>query len=279
VKRPQVIDDLYRDLRDRKLLPVVGLLIVAIIAVPIALGASSEPSSSSESPAAEIVPANAPEAQAAVLADNPGLRNYRERLEQLKAKNPFKQQFQFSDLDEATVEGTTGDTGTATATGGTSGASVTDTGTSTGITDTGTGTGAVGTSDSGTAGVDGTADTSEPEPKFYTWRLDIRYGVDGDIQEQKNVKVLDLLSPIGVFLGASFDAKKASFFLSGDVISSSGDGQCQPAGAACEFLVLKEGQTQYFSYQPPLTEGPVTYVLELKDIKVVKLNNSVDLGG
>jgi hypothetical protein len=280
IKVPPVVEKLYRDLRDRNLLPIAALLVVAIIAVPIVLSMSSD-NPPAEAPSAEIVPADAPEAQAAVLAANPGLRDYKQRLEDLKAKNPFTQQFQSSGLSNTTVESTSGDTGTVTSSG--------DVPTSSGSVDFG--------SSSSTSGSSGTTTSSEPAPpvdtgdstdattvdqqqpaKFYTWRLDIHYGLEGDLKEQKNVKVLDLLSPVGVFLGASFDAKKASFYLSRDILSTAGDGQCQPSTTVCEFLVLKEGQTQYFSYQPPATEAPVTYVLKLDDIKVVKVSNPVNLG-
>src|SRR5215211_4615294 len=275
IKVPEVVEHLYRDLRDRNLLPIAALLVVAIIVVPIFLSMSSS-STPAEAPSAEIVPADSPEAQAAVLATDPGLRDYKKRLDDLKAQNPFAQQFQSSGLSATTVESTSGDTGTVTSSG--------DIPTSTGSLDVGSSTSSSVSSGSTTSSeptttteTDSTSDTTveQQQPKFYTWRLDIHYGLDGDLKEQKNVKVLDLLSPIGVFLGASFDSKKASFYLSKDILSTSGDGQCQPSTTLCEFLVLKEGQKQYFSYQPPATEGPVTYVLQLDDIKVVKISNPV----
>src|ERR671916_709972 len=116
VKAPPVVADLYRDLRDRRLLPLVALLVIAIIAVPIALSASGGAPATTATPAAEIVPADAPEAQAAVLAENPGLRDYRKRLDALKSQNPFEQQFETSGL-----EGTEGSSGGSTVDSVTSG--------------------------------------------------------------------------------------------------------------------------------------------------------------
>jgi hypothetical protein len=261
---PQVLSDLYRDLKDRKLLPLVGLLLVAIVAVPVAISASSEGPSTASGPAAEIVPVDAPEAQAAVLAENPGLRNYKRRLDALKAKNPFEQQFQTTGLGQTAVQGTPETTETVGGGAVTEGsASPVDSDATTGAAPTGGGSAPVHTED-----VDTTS--TETKAKFFTWRLDVRYGVLGAAQKRDNVKVLDLLSPVGVFLGASFDAKKAFFFLSSDLVSS-GEGQCQPAPENCEFLVLKEGQAQQFDYQAPGEAAPTTYTLELVDIKVVEL--------
>lgn len=273
VQVPAVVENLYRDLRDRNLLPIAALLVVAIIAVPIVLSASSG-STPSAAPSAEIVPADAPEAQAVVLAENPGLRDYKQRLDELKAKNPFAQQFQSSGLGQTTVESGGGDTSTVTSSSGvpTSSGSVDVASSGSSTVSSGSTPSSEPSSPVGT-GTGGETDVGQTKPKFYTWKLDIRYGAGGDVQERKNVKVMDLLSPIGVFIGASSDAKSAFFYLSSDVVSASGDGACQPSPADCQFLSLKQGKAEDFIYQPAGAEAPATYTLELTEIKVVKVNN------
>jgi hypothetical protein len=273
IKVPEVVENLYRDLRDRNLLPVAALLVVAIIAVPIVLSMSSD-STPAQAPSAEIVPADAPEAQAAVLAENPGLRNYKQRLEDLKATDPFTQQFQSSGLSGTTVESTSGDTGTVT--------SSDETPTSSGSLDVGSSSSSsvssgstastepTTTVDAGGAGDTGDPTVEQTKPKFYTWKLDVHYGIVGDVQKRDNVKVLDLLSPVGVFMGASFDAEKAYFFLSSDVASVSGDGECLPAPTDCQFLTLEEGKSSDLVYQTTDIPTPTTYTLALDDINVVK---------
>ena len=88
--------DLVQDLRDRRLLiPAIGL-IVAIVAVPLLLGAgggADEPIVAS-APAEQVPPAmkGSEEVEPVVLADVPGLRDYRKRLEGSKGRNPFVQQ-------------------------------------------------------------------------------------------------------------------------------------------------------------------------------------------
>jgi hypothetical protein len=277
VQTPQVVSDLYRDLKDRRLLPVVAALLVAIVAVPVAISASSEEPPPPSDPAAEIVPADAAEAQAAVLAENPGLRNYKRRLDALKAKNPFEQQFQLPEVGETGVVTTT-ETETVSGSGSASAEAVVpaDLATAGGTGSSGdTGSSASGSPSPDTTEVGSDTTSSEPKVKFFTWRLDLRYGPEGAAQRQRNVKVLDLLSPVGVFLGASFNAKKAYFFLSSDIVSATGNGKCQPAPANCEFLVLEEGQAQQLVHQAPDAPAPTTYTLELEEIKVVEVANPV----
>jgi hypothetical protein len=265
---PQVVSDLYGDLKDRRLLPAVVLLFVAIVAVPIALSSSSgEPAPTA--PSAAHVPADAPEAQAAVLAENPGLRDYTQRLDALKAKNPFEQQFPAAGLGETEVQSVTGGADTTTAAGGGG-----DLSAGTGSVDTGSsGVAVSGGSPSG-SGTPSVAPTDvETKTKYFSFRVDLRYGVEGDVREVRNVKLLDFVSPVGVFLGVSENAKRALFFLSSDVASVSGAGQCAPAPTDCEFLSLAEGNAQQVTYQPPDGAPPTTYTLELVDVRVVKVKD------
>jgi hypothetical protein len=271
IKVPAVVEDIYRDLRDRRLLPLVGLLLVAIIAVPILLS-TGDTQTSTAAPTAEIVPADAPEAQAAVLAENPGLRDYRERLDALKAQNPFEQQFEVTGLEGTEVQSGTPSVDSVTsgggevAAGGTSDPATTPSSDSTSTSEPSPDT---STGSSGSAGTD-TDSTSEPEVQFYGFKADLQYGVEGDVKEHRNVKYLDMLSPVGTLLGASIDAKKVVFGLSSSVVSVDGDGECVPAPDACEFLTLEEGKSAVLTYQRPNTE-PATYRLSVDDIRIVKL--------
>jgi hypothetical protein len=273
VKVPAVIENLYRDLRDRKLLPIVGLLLVAIVAVPIALSASGSTPASTAAPTAEIVPADAPEAQAAVLAENPGLRDYRKRLDALKKANPFDQQFETSGLAGTEVssgtESTTSTTesGAAPVTGGDLGTS-----TSTGSTSPSTSTTEPSTSTGSSGGSVDAEPAGESEISFYTFKLDLHFGVEGDVKEHRNVKLLDVLSPVGTFLGATLEADRAVFALSSNIVAVTGDGDCAPSPDSCDFLSLDEGGSVTMTYQREGTE-PANYRLVLDDIRVVKVKN------
>src|SRR5436189_246821 len=87
-KVPAFVSDLYYDLRDRRLLPLVGLVLVAIVAVPFLLSGGSE-----EQGPPRIVPPESSSANASqltVVAATPGLRAYKQRLRSRTPKDPFK---------------------------------------------------------------------------------------------------------------------------------------------------------------------------------------------
>jgi hypothetical protein len=270
IQAPQFLDDLYRDLRDRRLLPVVGLLLVAIVAVPIALSLSS---SGSQLPvdSTAALPADAPEAQAAVLAENPVLRDYKERLDALKAKNPFDQQFQVTNIEQTEVQ----DTSAATESVDSGAAAAADAGgggVSTGTASTDTVPSAPDTA--GEAGGSSQTGGSNAEPQFFAFRVDVFYGLAGDVKKVNNVKPLDGLSPVGLFVGATEGAEQAVFMLSSDVVGVPGEGTCAPSPDNCEFLGLKEGEAVEILYQPAGSPEPAVYRLRLEQIKLVPVNNS-----
>ena len=95
LKAPQFLVDLYWDLRDRHLLPIVGLALIGIVAVPFLLGGSK---SEAPPPVAPVATAPSPEATTSsskltVVESQPGLRVYKKRLAHRQPTNPFKQRF------------------------------------------------------------------------------------------------------------------------------------------------------------------------------------------
>ncbi len=93
LKVPDFLLDLYYDLRERHLLPLVAILLVAIVALPIALSGGSSGSESAESEAAAATPgAPLPSSKLIVAKAAPGLRDYRGRLAGAP-KDPFEQQY------------------------------------------------------------------------------------------------------------------------------------------------------------------------------------------
>ena len=104
-KVQKLFGDIVWDLRNRGLLPIAALLVVGIVVVPVLISRSSDQSSA---PPASLTSehVSAPEAESAVVAYNPGVRNYRKRLKSLQAADPFKQQFTGSTApDSALGEG------------------------------------------------------------------------------------------------------------------------------------------------------------------------------
>lgn len=92
LKVPTFLVDLYWDVRDRHLLPLVGLIVVAIVAVPFLLSGGSK----SEPVAGGLSAAPSPEAHPAsltVVEAKPGLRDYRKRLRDDTPTDPFEQKY------------------------------------------------------------------------------------------------------------------------------------------------------------------------------------------
>lgn len=124
LKVPPVVSDLYWDLRDRRLLPIVALLVVAIIAAPILLNGGSNSSSPTPTPAIGGTAVAAKGTQLTVVAARPGLRNPKQRFAHRKPTDPFKQRFttpQVADAEANAVKSPSapqGGSGAATGAGG-----------------------------------------------------------------------------------------------------------------------------------------------------------------
>jgi hypothetical protein len=243
--------DVVYDLRQRGLLPVVVLLLVGMVAVPllIAGGGSKSSPTASESvieQAAELAPEN----QKAVVAYQPGVRNYKDRLKDLTAKDPFKQQFTqaataASQLETSLTGGGGGATSTQTDTGTTS-----EVGGETGSTttpDTG------GSTDTGGGGGGGGGNGGKSKVRYFYYTTDLLVGEAAlTLQRRNGVKALTPLpseyAPVAIYLGATLDGKRALFLISNEVTQVSGQGQCLPSPTDCSMLALRRDQTEDLLY-------------------------------
>jgi hypothetical protein len=95
LKAPDFLADLYYDLRDRRLLPLIALVVVAIVAVPFLLGNNSEESVPVPAPgtAEGLESGGAKRSSLTVVEATPGLRDYRKRLRGRTPTDPFAQRF------------------------------------------------------------------------------------------------------------------------------------------------------------------------------------------
>ena len=260
IKVPGFLRDLYNDLRDRHLLPLVVLLLIALVAVPILLGKGGD---SEEAAPAAIPPAGGSSgAKLTVAKAAPGLRQYERRFEGETAQNPFKQQYSGEKAEsgsgtpnEATIE--TGSSGTETAppeveTGGTGGA-------------------------------------PEEEPDrgkltYYSWVIDV--GVtpgSGGGEKQSETTVRRSLPqytslpsrkvPALTFIGVSKDESKALMLVSDKVTSLFGDAVCVQGSEKCQLLAMEPGIPVTVVYGADSR----TYRIELRKIRLVttdKLNKA-----
>lgn len=267
----------YRDLDDRHMLIPAILLAVAIIAVPLLLGggSSSDTVATPVPPAAEAAPASmtgSAEVDPVVLTDVPGLRDYHQRLDEFASRNPFKQQ----------MTGGSGGSGDGGGAGGTGSGSTTDSATSTGSTSTGS----TSTDTSGTSSTGSTTPTTPPdgggdvETKYIQITLDVKVGRPGKAKVLEDVDPLSYLpgkqTPVVQYVQGDLAATKAAFVVSPAVVSSEGDGNCDPGRNNCQFLLMKKGDEQHFEY------GDKLKVFKLKVLainrKVIDAKGARELG-
>lgn len=265
---PSFVTDLYRDLRDRRLLLPAVALLLGLIAVPVALSKSAD----TVPPPPAAAPAKATAAEPAVLAEQMGIRNYRKRLERFKTKDPFQQQFQLPEATSSALEDVP-------ASGGVAGGSAAEASSTSATSSSGT------ASTTGTVG-SGTATSGAPEPapsrggtvtrritRLVTRKVDVKIGPSGDVKKVDDVGQLDLLpdvsAPVVAFLGVSDDGKRAAFLVSTDVSSATGDGACVPDPTSCQFITMRPRDVEQLVYAP---DG-LTYKLKLLNIHEVKVKD------
>ncbi len=232
------VKSLWTDLIEKRLWPVAVALLLALGAVPVLLGGSSD---------AVVAPVGATgatgaAAQTAQVALEPGAPQRRDRPGKLS--DPFEQ-------DEApAVADTAGASVTAVAAAGATGArpGAASDGAS------GAASGASGANGAGsTAPASAPSGKDEPEPAQSAapeadprdaYVAVVRLGVSGSKRPLKRIARLSPLpsadNPALVYLGVSKADDSAVLLLSQDV-KASGDGVCRPSKASCESIELAPG--------------------------------------
>jgi hypothetical protein len=262
IKVPGFVQDIYYDLKDRHLLPVAAILMVAIVAVPIALAKSGSEEAETPPPAEAGAARSSAGGQPGELVAKsaPGLRDYRRRLDHRQAKDPFEQHHTGP---SSSAEGETG--------GGTEGVS-----------------GEPPSEPSKTeppSETEGGGGEGTPVPgelTYYSYAIDVR--VSGGSQEgngkvtvRRNLPELTMLpsreTPAIVYMGSTKDGKKAVMTVSSDVKAIFGDAKCALGSESCELLVMEPGLPETFVYGG----AGRTYKIELLKIHLVesdKLNRA-----
>jgi hypothetical protein len=225
--------DVVYDLRSRNLLLPVIALLVAIVAVPILLksNSSSGPAPSFGTASSSAGPGPG---ESAVVAYQPGVRNYKQRLKNLAAKDPFRQQ---STNAPAPSSGSGSDS-LADALGGSP----------TGGGSTGVGGGSTGSggSNGGGGGKSPGKVVKEKKTRYFWWESDVQVGEAGtQLATMNNVKPFQFLpapdKPVLTYIG-TVSGNQAVFLVSKDVQSIGGEGTCFPSVEACQLLGLNAGK-------------------------------------
>lgn len=266
IKVPDFLLDVYYDLKERHLLPVVAILIVAMVAVPIVIGRGSgeEPE---EAPVA-VASAGASASQSGVLVAKaaPGLRDYRKRLDEKTATNPFKPLY-----GSGSGEGE----GSGSSESGASSAPIEPGGSETG----------------GTTGGGETASSPGEEPatgrlEYFSFAIDVRVtpvssGKDKpDPTVRRDLPELTMLPsrkvPALTFIGVTKDQKNAVMLVSDKVTGLFGDATCAVGSEACQLIVLEPGIPETVVYGA----NSRTWRIELIEAHLLKTDklNTAPLG-
>lgn len=284
LKVPDFLHDLFHDLKERHLLPLVALLIVAMIGAPIYFKSStkSEPEAAAPAPGTTAATSTAAaDGETLVVArSEPGLRDYRRRLKKYHALDPFEGRGG-EEASTAAAEASASEVSTTTVapaeatvvgeeTGGVAEAPVESSPYESGSFESGP----VESSPSG---------GGKTRTRYASASIDVRIVSvpphSGEAKEEKqakrakpqaqvrrNLPELTMLparkTPAATFMGLSSDGKKALFLISSDVQSIFGEGKCVIGSQTCQLLALEPNLPETFVYGPQER----TYRIELLKI-------------
>jgi hypothetical protein len=286
LKVPPFAADLFHDLRDRRLLPLIGLVLVAIVSVPFLLGSDSEEAiPAPESSAIEELKAEAADpASLTVVEAKPGLRDYRRRLRARRPTDPFVQRYTGAVLNGADLPESVGKGG-----GGEAAETTTVTETKTEATETVTETGTGGGGGSGGAAPAESGSGSPPKESgdgkgaqkeivLYSFAIDVRIvktsgegaakQTDEPVVKHRVLPTTPLpgpKAPVVTYMGISPKTKKPTFLVSTDVTAMFGEGKCASGTDVCQLVELEPGFPQTFVHG----EGGTRYKLKVLDVKPV----------
>lgn len=274
MKAPAFLEDIYHDLRERRLLPLIALVVVAIVAVPFLLGSSEQPAPPLPAVGAVAIggPQESDSSSLKVVLAKPGLRDYKKRLSHLNPKDPFRQHFMGSVTKNAQLnEPTTTTTTTST--------------TSTPETTSGSSTGAATPPTSSPGG----APTSSPsggkhgELTLYSYAINVKITKNGGKGTSgKGAKptvknhVLPQTplpgekAPVVTFMGPGRTDKnkltgKALLLVSNHVKSVFGEARCVSGDEVCQLLEVEPGFPVTFVYG----ENEVRYTVNVLKLDLI----------
>jgi hypothetical protein len=273
LRAPSFLVDLYHDLRDRRLLPLIVLVLVAIVATPILLGQKSETTTApvGAGPFAALKEAGGRGSELTVVEANPGLRA-RKRLRGRKPTDPFRK-------NQPKTQPVILSGGEAEAAPVASSAPVTSTSTTVTETSNSKTTSESTTKTNGSPGAyTGSAGSGESSHgTLYTWAADMTIvhssgsEAEGNKQSDKPVTLEGVLAPttlpsekvqVVTYIGRSPKTHRPIFLVSSEVTGVFGEGKCAAGTATCQLIELELGFPEVFTYG----EGTDRY-----SVKVTKL--------
>jgi hypothetical protein len=260
-KVPGFLFDIYYDLKERHLLPLVAILLVALVALPFVLGGGSSESESGESESAIATPSSiVPSSKLVVAKAAPGLRDYRRRLKDEHATDPFVQQYANSEEEGGVGQSSGGEESSS-----------------------------VSTESSETTEVTTPSEEGNGEPpeegrlRFYSFAIDVRVvpvssgAKKAEPSVRNNLPELTMLPsrdvPALTFMGVSKDRKHALMLVSDKVTGLFGDATCVVGSEACQLIALEPGIPETVVYGADARTYRIE-LLKLRLISTAKLNKA-----
>ncbi|HEU5104993.1 MAG TPA: hypothetical protein VFU11_04055 [Solirubrobacterales bacterium] len=271
LKIPPVLRDLYGDLRDRRLLPLLALVLVAIVAVPFLL--SESPPETSPASTGSADPSEAAQASSLTVVEaHPDLRDYRRRLRGRAPTDPFHQRFSGPMLKGAELS-------SVTETGGSSPESTSSTSASDGsVADVIEGGSEGGSEPANPGGANPSPAGPQTQAFTFAMKVQISHTEEQEDGSQKmgepvvreGVRPLTPLpgekAPVVTYLGANLETGKAIFMISRDVTAAFGDAECISGTDSCELMEVEKGFPETFEYGP----NKVRYKFNVIKLDVVR---------
>lgn len=274
VKAPAFLTDLYLDLRDRRLLPLVALVVVAIVAVPFLLGSDPEPVEPPSGVVESVESAGASSANLTVVEAKPGLRDYRKRL-QGSPTDPFEQRYTSPELTGAQLgdgEGSGGGGG-----GEKTSKSTTDGGSAPGDDVT------IVNEPGANPGRGGGVDPDRPGLTFFAWGINVRIEKTVGGAKEKPVVRKRVLpqsplpgekEPVVTYMGPASTDKKVNgkvLLLVSDAVSEiASDARCLSGDEVCQLLEVTPGFPVALTYG----ENEARYSINVTKLQLVITGHS-----
>lgn len=287
LQAPAFVADLYYDLRDRRLLPLIALVLVAIVATPFLLGQDSEtePPPTAAGAIAALQDANGKTSALTVVEATPGLRDYRKRLRDRKPTDPFRQLGGSAGPNSAGGPTATSSESVTVSPTTSESSSATSESTEASPAPSGSATAPQGKEDG--SGDDGAPSTggdpngdSHPHATLYSFGVDVTIvhstgsKSEGDkktSEPEKRTRLLPTTSLPGdkkqvvTFMGVSPKTRKPLFLVSTDVTGVFGEGKCVAGSGSCQLIELEPGFPEVFEYG----EDGERFSIKVTDVKLL----------
>jgi hypothetical protein len=254
------IQDLWADLREKRLWPVAALLLAGLIAVPLVLAKST--TQPSPRPAAPAPSSKLPGAGLKVLAaaDSAGKGS---DLGVFDPKDPFRPPASVlkKSKPQSPPSGAGAGASAAAGSGGSAAAG-------------GGGSSLGGSSGGGSGGVTIPITPTKPTVKTerFAYVIDATFKHDSHKRKIKGMERLDMLpsqdNPLLIFMGVDSHVRNAVFLVD-STLTGAGEGTCKPSADKCSFLYLGPGSEEQFTDQ----DGD-SYVIQVDQIRRVKLGST-----